>query len=301
MLDRPATRACATIEQEMTMAFAKPSNLLPRLVGGKEKYTDTNEFLSAGVLVAFKKRPGHPSPAVKLALNNAAVQARNIVRIANDEMAKVVIQRKKEPAWFTAAMERHFNLRADGDLAGGLLVENKIDKDFSIRDLFKHDRRWALEQIRQNMLSLSFHLNTSMYLVDQDVNNRTVMGGNKTTAQAVFGANAQYNEAYVYQHSGGKNSLCGFRNGEIHTEFDIMPTYTLNSGARILVHEAAHKFLNVGDTFYAHSPNYPPSLMKCLTDNADSYAWTALSLATKGLKMDTDGSGDWQNCPGAKL
>jgi hypothetical protein len=234
----------------------------------------------------------------KTALNLSAVQARNIVRLANDEMARVCLQRKKEPAYMTAALVRHFNLPSNGTLdSAGLLVDNTVNKAFNLQDVFKHDRRWLLEQIRQKMLSLSFHLNTGMYLIDQDLNNRDVVTGVKTPLLGVVGAG---NEAYVANHVGGKNQLCGFRKGEIHIGIDMMPGYTLNSGARIIVHEAAHKFLYVDDVFYAWDANYPPALDRAL-DNADSFAWLAVSLATEGCRMDSIASTDWKNCPGGKL
>lgn len=285
------------------MAFTKLTTALnlPRLNGnGPNRYTDTNEFFSPGVLVAYHARPAgvvYPSLADKAAVNAAAVQARNIIRIANDEMAKVVILRRDESPVFTATMARHFNLLSDGTLAGGTLVENVVNKPFKLGAIFRHDRRWALEKIRQGMLSLSFHLNTGMYLIDMDNANRTVAGGNIVPAGTALPANT---EAYVYQWGAGR-PLCGFRNGEIHIDFQMMNNYTLNSGARVIVHEAGHKFLDVVDTFYAHNPNYPPALNLCLTANADSFAWAAVSLATGVLAMPNHLSTDWNQCFGPAL
>ena len=45
---------------------------------------------------------------------------------------------------------------------------NVVDKSFEFRDLGKTDRRWALNKVREGMLSISFHLNTGMYLIDCD-------------------------------------------------------------------------------------------------------------------------------------
>ena len=285
------------------MPFTKLTTALnlPRLNGnGPNRYTDTNEFLSPGVLIAYHARPApaiYPPMADKAAVNAAAVQARNIVRIANDVLAKVVILRRDESPLFTQTMERHFNLRSDGTLAGGHLVENVINKPFKLGAIFRHDRRWALEQIRQGMLSLSFHLNTGMYLIDLDLANRTVTGGNVVAAGNAVPANT---EAYVYQWGAGR-PLCGFRNGEIHVDFQMMTNYSLNSGARVIIHEAGHKFLDVVDTFYAHSVNYPPALNLCLTANADSFAWAAVSLATGVLAMPNAGSNDWAQTFGPAL
>jgi len=75
------------------MAFTKPSVKLgaPRAGTGNLRHTDTMEFLSPGVLIAYKARPGggYPDATMKQKVNAAAIQARNIVRIANDELAKV--------------------------------------------------------------------------------------------------------------------------------------------------------------------------------------------------------------------
>jgi hypothetical protein len=286
------------------MAFTKLTTALhlPRLTGGNQRYTDTNEFLSPGVLIAFHARAVgvvYPPLAQKTAVNRAAIQARNAVRIANDELAKVVILRRDESAVFTATMERHFHLSSTGGLAGGWLTDNTINKPFKFGDVFKHDRRWALEQIRQKMLSLSFHLNTGIYLIDMDEAQRTSIGGNTIVAGSVLAAG---DEAYTYAHAlNSRFPLCGFRNGEIHVDFGVMTNFSLNSGARIIIHEAAHKFLNPQPDTYAWDVNYPPTLDACLEGNPDSFAWTALSLATGVLRMPNAGSNNWDQCPGGAL
>lgn len=282
------------------MPFTKLSTALdlPRLAGpGTERYTDTNDFLSPGVLIAYKARPGYPPLQVTAAVNAAAIQARNIVRIANDEIAKVVIQRRDESALFSSIMERHFNLKANGDLAGGYLTDNVINKPFSLGAVFNRDRRWVLEQIRQKMLSLSFHLNTGVYLIDMDTAQRTAVGGQTVAAGTAMGATVR---GYVGRWGTGF-TVCGFRNGEIHIALEKFPNHTLNSGARIIIHEAGHKFLDVKDTYYAWHANYPPSVQECLEANADSFAWAAVSLATGALKMATSGSADGDQCAGGAL
>jgi hypothetical protein len=152
--------------------------------------------LSPGVLIAYKARVGYPPLGDKTSVNAAAIQARNIVRIANDELAKVVILRKDESAVFSSIMERHFNLKANGDTAGGWLEDNIINKPFKLGSIFKRDRRWVLEQIRQKMLSLSFHLNTGVYLIDMDNSQRTVDGGSTVAAGT---ANPATTRGYVFQ------------------------------------------------------------------------------------------------------
>ncbi|PWT81910.1 MAG: hypothetical protein C5B58_09115 [Acidobacteria bacterium] len=286
------------------MAFAKPSVKLglPRMDQGTDRHTDTNEFLSAGVLIAYQKRPGYPTQQMKNAVNAAAIQARNIVRIANDALAKVVLLRRPESQLFQDTMAKHFKLTA-GDPAGGLLKDNIVDKPFSPKAMFVLDRRWVLERIRQNLLSLSFHLNTGVYLIDQDTANRDVFSG----AKQVVG-HAPYSGWVGYVHPRGpqkgiRSALCGFRNGEIHIDFQSFLGFSLNTNACIIIHEAAHKFVGIlGDT-YGDNPNYPPDLQKKggSLDNADSLAWTAISLATGAVRMQMHNSSDFATCPGGPL
>jgi hypothetical protein len=281
------------------MPITKPS--LPRFGSGQHKHTDTVEFLSPGVLISYRARAagGYPTPAMKLAINQSAIQARNIVRIANDMIAKVVLLRRPESKLFRDTMARHMNLIA-GDLGLALLTNNEVDKPFSMSDVFTHDRRWVLEKLRQMILSLSYHLNTGVYLIDMDTALRTVQSG----ATIALGT-ATVADGYVYQRgsqTGVSGLLCGFRNGEIHIDFNDFPNYSLNSCARIIIHEAAHKFVGVGDTYYAKDgANYPPSLENCINNNADSLAWTAVSLATGAVRMSGVNNHDFNNCPGAAL
>jgi len=263
---------------------------IPRFNGGV-RHTDTYEFLFPGVTIAYKRRPNgttYPTSSMRSALKNAAVEARSIVRRANDQLAKVIFLRCTESQWFTDTMARHFNLKS-GDLGGGAftLSDNVVDKKFSLKDIPKHDRRWVLEKIRERMLSLSFHLNTPYYLIDIDNPNRTVVTGQAGTIPAGT-------EGYVSKPDNG-SLFCGFKNGEIHISFLDFLNYTEKSCARVIIHEAAHKFLGVSDKGYAWDPAYPPSLEDCM-NNADSIAWTAISLASQSEKMDTGSSTDWQMC-----
>ena len=287
------------------MAFTKPSVKLglPRQ-GGDLRHTDTNEFLSAGVLIAYKARAGggYPTQQVKDKINAAAIQARNIVRIANDMIAKVVLLRRPESQLFQDTMDTHMQLRA-GDLAGGLLVDNIVDKPFSPKAVFQHDRRWVLEKIRQKMLSLSFHLNTGVYIIDQDTATRDVFGGHQGNV-----GDAPYSGWVGYVHQRGaqkgvRSAFCGFRNGEIHADFESCDGFSLNTNACIIIHEACHKYLGMQGDIYGNDPTYPPALQlhHGALDNCDCIAWTAVSLATGAVRMDDPGSGDFENCPGGAL
>ena len=249
------------------------------------------------MLIAFKRRPAgvvYPTLMMKNAVNRAAIQARNIVRIANDMLATVVLLRRPESALFTNTMARHFNLIA-GDLGGGLLVDNTVDRPFSFQAVMQHDRRWVLERIREQMLSLSFHLNTGVYLIDMDTAARTVQGGAVIPVGTSIVA-----DGYVHQRGDQGKFYCGFRNGEIHVDFNDFPNYSLNSCARVIIHEAAHKYLGIPDHLYANDVNYPPTLTQCMS-NADSVAWTAVSLATGSVKLPAGITNDWNHCPGIPL
>jgi hypothetical protein len=288
------------------MPFIKPSVKLglPRMGQGSERQTDVNEFLSPGVLIAYRARPGtdYPNLAIKHAVQSAAVQARNIVRIANDMLAKVVLLRRPESQLFIETMATHFRLIAS-DLAGGLLKDNIVDKPFSPKAVFVHDRRWILEKIRQKMLSLSYHLNTGVYLIDQDKSTRDVFdGAGGTVGQAPYSGWVGYVHLRGPQ-KGVRSLACGFRNGEIHINFEDFLGYSLNTNACIIIHEAAHKFLGVTGDIYGDNPNYPPALQKKggSLDNADSIAWTAISLATGAVRMQDPGSNDFVQCPGPAL
>jgi hypothetical protein len=285
------------------MAFTKPSVKLglPRRGPGNDRHTDTNEFLSPGVLIAYKARQGYPTQAMKNKVNAAAIQARNIVRIANDMLAKVIMLRSKESQLMQDTLDKHFRLTA-GDLAGGMLVDNIVDKPFSPKAVLARDRRWVIEKIRQKMLSLSFHLNTGVYLIDQDTATRDVFDG----AQGVVGQ-APYSGWVGYVHFGSrkglKRALCGFQNGEIHIDFQSFMGYSLNTNACIIIHEAAHKFLNMKGDIYGDNAAYPPLLQIAggSLDNCDSLAWTAVSLATGAVRMQAHNGPDFTNCPGGKL
>lgn len=285
------------------MSFKKPSLFFgtPRMGAGNLRHTDTNEFLSPGVLIAYKARPGggYPTQAMKDTVNAAAIQARNIVRIANDHLARVILLRGSESQLMIDTVAKHYRLIA-GDLAGGFLRDNTVDRPFNPKHMFEHDRRWVLNQIREMTLSLSFHLNTGMYLIDQDTLTRDVFDGQQ---QAV--GHAPYNGWVGYVHARAQRaSVCGFRNGEIHVDFNSMLGFSLNTNACIIIHEAAHKYLSIMGDVYGCDPAYPPPLgsgNNFSLGNADSLAWTAVSLATGAVRMQVHNGPDFENCPGGPL
>ncbi len=274
----------------------------------RRSFTDKMEFLSTGTLIGYKDHgAAYPTANMKAAIVAGAKQAREIIRDANDQVAAVIMLRRKESAVFQQIMDKHFGLIA-GDDAGGYLKDNIVDKKFSLRAIKERDRRWVIEKVREKFLSLSFHLNTGVYLIDVDATNRDIRSG----ATANPAAADPNEEAYVSYEKGDTDpatwrttnwkgmatgALSGFKNGEIHISFEKLQHYSALSYARVIIHEAAHKYLGVKDHAYAHEATYPTlSLVQCL-DNADSIAWAATSLFCGAVKMGTAGvNPDWEQC-----
>ena len=143
------------------------------------------EWLSTGVLIGYKNSPAganYPSDAMKASIVDAVDCTCRIMRKANDEFAAVVLLRKKESPLFQQVLDTHFGLIV-GDTSGGYISDNEVNKPFSARAVFQKDRRWVLEKIRRNMLSLSFHLNTGVYLIDIDADNRDLKIGQSRCAR----------------------------------------------------------------------------------------------------------------------
>ena len=133
--------------------------------------------------------------------------------------------------------------------------------------------------------------------VELDAPNRDIDGG----AHIVAGSMSTSTDGYV---TGAKTKFdkttwratdwdwssgitCGFKHGEIHVPFGRAHQFTAISMAGLIIHEATHKYLNTDDEAYANETSYPAlSLAECL-NNADSYAWAAVSLYCKEVKART--------------
>lgn len=299
------------------MSFKKPTTLIREAHVGLNKafglaapadtrprHTNTMSILGPGVTIAYKKRDpdNYPTAQMKTAALSGARRAQAAVAKANNILAGVIMLRQKEPAILTQTLTAHFRMPA-GDLCGGALTDNTVDKSFSISDMGKHDRRWVIEKIRKQMLHLSFHLNTGIYMIDIDpTNRRTAAGGVVDPTQA-----DPDEEAYVIGFTSLKRG-CGYRNGEIHINFDAMKGYSANSYARVIIHEACHKYLEADDhelvnpsdgqnhSAYAHDGVYASLPLTERLTNADCIAWTAISLYAGAVKMATPGNyhPDWE-------
>lgn len=64
----------------------------------------------------------------------------------------------------------------------------------------------------------------------------------------------------------------------IHVEYDLIDTYSKLGVARIIIHEATHKFAGTADHAYSHQPGYSNMTQVQSLNNADSYAYAATSL-----------------------
>lgn len=259
----------------------------------RRSFTDRMEALSPLLTVGYKTRPNTTNLAL---LVEGANLAARIMRKANDAFAAITFLRKDESDLMQDVLATHFHL-IPGDDGGGLLKDNKVNKSLSLRSMFMHDRRWVIEKIRRNMLSVSAHLNTGIYLIDMDATNRDIDGG----AHIVAGSMSTSTDGYV---TGAKTKFdkttwratdwdwssgitCGFKHGEIHVPFGRAHQFTAISMAGLIIHEATHKYLNTDDEAYANETSYPAlSLAECL-NNADSYAWAAVSLYCKEVKART--------------
>lgn len=271
-------------------------------------FTDRMEALSHSVMIGYKNRPSDGERAATVA---ACSLAGHIMRKVNDQFAGISFLRKKESQLMKDVLATHFGL-IEGDTSGTYLKNNVADKAFSVRSVNDRDRRWVIEKLRRNMLSLSFHLNTGIYLIDIDTANRDIQAG----AAIAAGSMAATTEAYVAHVKDGKDAVtgrttswkvasdftCGFRRGEMHVSFSEMATYSALSYARVIIHEATHKYLNTTDLTngagYAHSPQYSSNSLSDCLNNADSHAWAAISLYCGSVKMadNDDPNGDWMQC-----
>ena len=303
--------------------FTKPSTLVRKAevavrsaIGAhvpadpRRGFTDHMEVLSPQLLIGYKKYPAatnYPSDTMKASAVAATSLAARIMRKVNDEFAGILMLRRKESALMQEVLDKHFGLIA-GDDAGGYLKDNVVNKKFSVRAVAEKDRRWVLEKIRKNMLSLSFHLNTGVYLIDNDASRRDIESGrvvDPTVADPnkeayVTNTKTKY-DATTWRATSWKavsNSISGFRKGEMHVSLDMLKDYSELSYARVIIHEATHKYLCTADEAYAHQDTYATLSLVQALNNADSYAWAAVSLYCGTLKMGSPASynPDWAQC-----
>ena len=275
------------------------------------KHTNKVRVLSPCVMIAYSSARGddYPPKDVRDDILNAAAKARKIMREAVAKFDKVVFFRRPEGEPFKSIVNYHFGLDA---ARGGTLDNNVVDDPLAQRSLRENNRRSVLNKIRMGMLSISFHLNTGVYLIDIDPANRTIHSGQQTNAvdpQNVTthgyvsppkekSVNPFGRKFTILKKGAGMQQgvFSGIRNGEIHINFDKMHTggYTHQAAARVIIHEASHKYWGVDDHSYGWDPGYDALSIADTLDNADSYAWAAVSIEAGHLIKGT-GSRDSTN------
>ncbi|WP_213958117.1 hypothetical protein [Variovorax sp. dw_954] len=307
----------------MTAGFTKPTTLLRNaevgvrnLVGAhvpadsRRGFTDHMEVMSSKLVLGYKKYPtatNYPTDAMKNAATAGAAKAATIMRKVNDEFAGILMLRSKESTLMQQVLATHFHLRA-GEATDLNLKSNVVNKGIGLKAIVEKDRRWVLEKIRQKMLSLSFHLNTGIYLVDIDSSRRDIKAGrvfNPANADQSTEASVSAQKATIddttwraTSYKWHDNTIGGYRHGEIHVSLDRLKNYTPISYARIIIHEATHKYFNTDDEAYAHEGTYAGLNLSQTLNNADSYAWAAVSLYCGSVKMGAvaDYGNDWAAC-----
>ena len=260
------------------------------------KHLNKRELLSARLLVKyFDKRP--PDAATKKKLIIASGVACNVMLRTVWAIDKVCLFRTDESKVTTEVLDKHFCFQNRTSV-----VSTRDSKQKLVNA--KNRRKW-LGEIRENMLSISFHLNTGMYLLDTDAGFRTIVGDNEIDA-----LDQSWSEEEVYDASGNlvadpadptkplmqpKTNVAGKRvlskyieayantgtSGPVHVSFELAKTYSPVQFARLIIHEASHTFCGTRDVRYAHASDYYTQRPEDMMWNADSYAYAACSIAAK--------------------
>jgi hypothetical protein len=76
--------------------------------------------------------------------------------------------------------------------------------------------------------------------------------------------------------------------GSIHVQFSLCLKRSVDWLARAIVHEATHKFAATGDYAYAHAAEYTTLRPEHATQNADSFAYAAMSVALGSVVWPAD-------------
>lgn len=255
------------------------------------KHLDKREVINPRLLIKYhSRRP--PDQRTKDRIAEAAGVACNVMRKVVWEVDKSVIFRRSETDLMTQVLDHHFcfknlaGLQSTKDAKGNLVNESA--------------RRKRLGEIRRSMLSISFHLNTGMYLLDCDAGFRTIVGDNEIdTMDPLWAEHEDVADpgnlgATISQpklNPGGKRVLG--RNieayaqtdtsGPVHVSFELAKTYSPLQFARLIIHEASHSYRGTTDVKYAWAADYYTQRPDDMINNADSYAYAAVSLAAKTL------------------
>jgi hypothetical protein len=250
------------------------------------KHLDTREMLGAGLVIKYHS-DRKPTQAIKTQLLKSASVARSVMRSSVWEIDKIVLFYRDEPDWMTKILDKHFCLNKDAKLASG--------KDAKGKNLTNaKERRKYLADVRRIMLSTSFHLNTGMYLLDVDAKHRMTVGDFhidnmgagweelNAEGKKVVSSNI---EGYVQGREGFKEKVGASSSGGIHVGFSLFTEhgYSPEQMARIIIHEATHKYFKTVDVKYCWDDQYDQQSPTLMANNADSYAFAAMSIGAKRM------------------
>lgn len=249
----------------------------------QEKHLDTREMIGAGLMIKYHS-DRKPNASTKKLLSKSASVARSAMRSTVWQIDKIVLFGADEPDWMTATLDKHFCLNNDP-----ALTSEKGTKGLKNAKA----RRKYLSHIRKVMLSTSFHLNTGMYLLDVDAKNRMTVGDFHIDSMGAGWAELNTEgkkvvkpgiEGYVQGRTGARETIGLSSSGGIHVGFllfDAPYAYTAERMARIIIHEATHKYYKTKDVKYCWDGNYDSQSPELMKDNADSFAYAAMSIAAQ--------------------
>jgi hypothetical protein len=263
------------------------------------KHLNKREVINPRLIIKYHKdRP--PDKSTKKRIAESASVACAIMRTTVWEIDKSCLFYRDETSLMTGILNEHFCFKNAPDHAA--------TKDASGKLVNAKERRKKLSIIRKHMLSISFHLNTGMYLLDTDAGFRTIVGDNEIDDMNELWAEKEYvkdasgdyvddpsNPGYalarVKPNKDGKRVLSADieayaqtgSSGPVHVSFELAKTYSALEWARLIVHEASHTFCGTTDVKYAHDDQYYSQRPDDMVTNADSYAYAAVSLGAGRL------------------
>lgn len=211
-------------------------------------HTNKKELLSARLLIKYAS-DNTPTKAEKKKLVEAAEEAAAIMRAAVWKMDRVVIFKRPE-SYLAAIVDEHFRMGGAGETST--------------------ERARHLNKVRAGMLTLSFQLNTGLYLIDVDSLNRPPDSD---------GDDFVGTRGYVSKYGPTER-------GPIHVDFDLAGrSYSARGLARIIIHEASHRFQYTRDVAYNYNrAKFEAMKVDEALNNADSWAYTAVSIESKSVE-----------------
>ena len=219
-------------------------------------HLNKREVIHRNLMIKYHDKSA-PDDTTKRKLIAATQEARAVMRSVVWRMDKVVFFGRDEADYFAKTMVQHFGL---GKPKGA-------------------ERTRYLNKIRHIMLGISFNLNTGTYLLDIDNQNRKVQSGRTLDPTNDPKDDLKETEGYITVMKGLGLTITG----PIHLDFKRAAKYSKTATARVIIHEASHTFCKTEDVAYNWDPAYNMMSLDDAVRNADSYAYAAMSLASKKL------------------